>query len=320
MRLHHIQRSSTLKYLKALLLIALLSCPRVAAEKHAPNIVIILVDDMGYGDPGCYNPQSKIPTPHIDSLAREGMRFTDAHSPGPLCHPSRYGLMTGRFAFRTDVSVWPKQPLINDGQVTIASFLKSQGYRTAMVGKWHLGFRENGYDKPLPGGPLDCGFDSYFGMRASTDIPPYFYIRGDCAVRPPTDFIQEEFSGNWSRIQGRRRLEGGIAPGMKLEEVLPRFTSEAVKVVARLKAEMKRIVDAGRSRPVTKNEVLRPYDGPSVSGVDTTTLTGKVMCGYQGWFNCEGDGADLGWTHWARNRRRLFSPGNITVDLWTNAL
>ena len=88
------------------------------------------------------------------------------------------------------------------------------------------------------------------------------------------------------------------------------------KVVSRLKGEMKRIVDTGRSRPPVTNDVLRPYRGPSVSGVDTSTLTGKVMCGYQGWFNCEGDGADLGWTHWARNRNRLFSPGNITVDLW----
>lgn len=94
--------------LKALILLALLSCPSVAAETHAPNIVIILVDDMGYGDPGCYNPKSKIPTPHIDSLACEGMRFTDAHTSGPLCHPSRYGLMTERFVFRTNVSVWPK--------------------------------------------------------------------------------------------------------------------------------------------------------------------------------------------------------------------
>ncbi len=139
--------------------------------------------------------------------------------------------LTGRYPFRTDVTLWPTQPLIAPGQMTIASLAKSQGYRTAMVGKWHVGFREDGYDKRLPGGPLDCGFDSFFGMRASTDIPPYFYIRGDRAVQPPSDSIEEEFSSNWSRIQGRRRLGGGIAPGMKLEEVLPRFTSEAVKVV-----------------------------------------------------------------------------------------
>jgi hypothetical protein len=88
------------------------------------------------------------------------------------------------------------------------------------------------------------------------------------------------------------------------------------EIVAQLKAEMDRSVDTGRSRPIAENDPLRPYRGPSVSGVDTSTLTGKVMCGYQGWFNCEGDGADLGWTHWARNKSRQFAPGNITVDLW----
>ena len=98
----------------------------VAAER--PNIVIILVDDMGYGDAGCYNSQSKIPTPHIDQLAKEGMRFTDAHAPGPLCHLSRYGLLTGRHPFRTDVSVWRRRAVIADGRVTIASLLQSRGY------------------------------------------------------------------------------------------------------------------------------------------------------------------------------------------------
>ena len=169
----------------------------LGAVPAKPNIVVILADDLGYGDPGCYNPQSKIPTPNINSLATAGMRFTDAHAAGPLCHPSRYGLLTGRYPFRTDVSLWPTKPLIEAGQTTLASLLKSQGYQTAMVGKWHLGFEEKGYDKPLKGGPVDCGFDSFFGMRASTDMPPYFYIRGDSAIQEPTGHIEEEFSGNW---------------------------------------------------------------------------------------------------------------------------
>ena len=100
--------------LTALLLAAPAALHAAEAPKpaHKPNILILLADDMGYGDPGCYNPKSKIATPHIDRLAREGMRFIDAHAPGPLCHPSRYGLMTGRYPFRTDISRWPKQPLI----------------------------------------------------------------------------------------------------------------------------------------------------------------------------------------------------------------
>ncbi|MBN1421675.1 MAG: arylsulfatase [Planctomycetes bacterium] len=196
-----------------------------------PNILIIFVDDMGYGDPGCYNPESKIATPNIDRLAREGMRFTDAHAPGAVCHPSRYGLLTGCYPFRTDVSVWPKKPVIEEGRMTIASLLRSHGYRTEMVGKWHLGFRESGYDQPLPGGPVDRGFDTFFGIRASTDIPPYFYIRGDRAVAPPTAHIAANQSEDWSPIQGAFWREGGIAPGLQLKDVLPRFTEEAIQVI-----------------------------------------------------------------------------------------
>lgn len=218
-----------------MLLCALIATKLVSAEH--PNIVVILVDDMGYGDPGCFNPQSKIPTPQIDSIARDGMRFNDAHAPGPLCHMSRYGLLTGRYPFRTEVSRWPKQPLIEPGQMTIASLAKSQGYHTAMVGKWHVGFQENGYDKPLPGGPVDHGFDSFYGIRASTDIPPYFYIRNDRAEEPPSLHVEANNSDGWSPIQGAFWRAGGIAPNLKLEDVLPRFTDEAVQIIQRHAAD-----------------------------------------------------------------------------------
>ncbi|MEY4386440.1 MAG: Arylsulfatase [Verrucomicrobiota bacterium] len=217
----------------ALLLVPLAALHGAEQSKPGskPNILILLADDMGYGDPGCNNPHSKIATPHIDRLAREGLRFTDAHAPGPLCHPSRYGLMTGRYPFRTDISRWPTQPLIEEGQVTIASLLRDQGYRTAMVGKWHLGFREQGYDQPLPGGPVDCGFDSFFGLRASTDISPYFYIRGNRAVTPPTNHVAEQHSEGWTSIQGAFWRGGGIAPDLELKDVLPKLTDEACAVI-----------------------------------------------------------------------------------------
>lgn len=211
------------------LILLLLLFPLTAFAK--PNIVVILVDDMGYGDLKSYNPESKIPTPHLDKLASEGMRFTDAHAPGPLCHMSRYGLMTGRYPFRIEPKEWRTKPLIKKGQRTIASLLKSRGYHTAMVGKWHLGFHENGYDKPLPGGPVDVGFDSFFGIRASTDIPPYFYIRGNKAVFPPINKIEANRSDGWSPIQGAFWRAGGISPGLKLDEVLPRFTNEALRTM-----------------------------------------------------------------------------------------
>ncbi len=126
-------------YVVVLLIIAAVcsSCrnknKQTGGEAH-PNIVIFLVDDMGYGDLGSYNPESKIPTPNIDGLAEEGMRFTNAHAPGAVCHPSRYGLLTGRYPFRANTSIWPDQPVIDEDRMTIASLLGEEGYRTAMVG------------------------------------------------------------------------------------------------------------------------------------------------------------------------------------------
>ncbi len=218
--------------LKALLAgLFAVSLMSAAEARETPNVLIILVDDFGYGDAACYNANSKIPTPHIDRLAREGMRFTDAHAPGPLCHLSRYGLMTGRFPFRANPGQWSKKATIAADRMTVGSLSQSVGYRTAMVGKWHLGFDEDGYDKPLPGGPVDRGFGSYFGIRASTDIPPYFYIRGRKAVAPPTNQIAANNSEGWSPIQGAFWRAGGIAPGLELKDVLPKFTDEAVSVI-----------------------------------------------------------------------------------------
>jgi len=243
-----------------------------SVETKKPNIVFILVDDMGYGDLASYNPQSKIRTPNIDSLADAGLRFTDAHSAGPLCHPSRYGLLTGRYSFRTDVSVWRQKALIDSGQATIASVLKSQNYRTAMVGKWHLGFHEDGYENPLPGGPVDVGFDSYFGIRASTDIPPYFYIRGKHAVMPPSNHIEANNSDGWTRIQGAFWRAGGISPDLKLEEVLPRFTNEAIEVIDNHKGEDKPLF------------LYLAYPAPHTPWLPSEEFAGKSKAGMYGDF------------------------------------
>jgi len=251
-----------------------LTAPAVGAKQ--PNILVILADDMGYGDPGCYNPKSKIATPNIDRLAHEGMRFTDAHAPGPLCHPSRYGLMTGRYPFRTDVSRWPQQPLLEQGRVTIASLLRYQGYHTAMVGKWHLGFREEGYDQPLRGGPADCGFDSFFGLRASTDISPYFYIRGDRAVAPPTGHIAEHHSEGWAPTQGAFWRAGGIAAGLELKDVLPRLTEEACAVIHAQAAK----------KPGVRQPLLLylAFTAPHTPWLPTAEFAGKSGAGMYGDF------------------------------------
>jgi arylsulfatase A len=258
------------------LLVALITTFDSVAAAGIPNIVVILVDDMGYGDPGCFNPKSKIQTPHIDSLARDGMRFTDAHAPGPLCHMSRYGLLTGRYPFRTNVGLWRNQPLIDQNQMTIASLVKSQGFRTAMVGKWHLGFKEDGYDKPLPGGPIDRGFDSYFGIRASTDIPPYFYIRDNQAVAPPTDRIEANVSDGWSPIQGAFWRAGGIAPNLALADVLPRFTNEAVQVIEEHAAS-----DTAKRDPLM---LYLAYPAPHTPWLPDENFAGKSGAGMYGDF------------------------------------
>lgn len=222
-----------------------LASPAQGAEN--PNVVIILADDMGYGDLKTFNPQSKIRTPNLDNLAKRGMCFTDAHSGGSTCIPSRYSLLTGRFSARKG-RFNANSPVIAGNRQTVAGMLQDNGYRTAMVGKWHLGFDrksvmgDNGqqrlefdYGKPLTGGPVDRGFDSFFGMHASLDIQPYFYIKDNAAVMPPTERVGASDSvggkADWNRIQGAFWREGDIAPDFKHAEVTPRFASEACKVI-----------------------------------------------------------------------------------------
>lgn len=213
------------------LLFAALPSHHAPGQSPHPHIVFILADDMGYGDPGCYNPESKAPTPNIDGLARAGMRFTDAHAPASLCVPTRYGLMTGRYPFRGNFSA---RTLIPPGQLTIATLLRRNGYRTAMVGKWHLGFDVGpnpDWSQPMRGGPVDHGFDTYFGIPASLDIPPYYYIRDRRPVAPPSEHVESSNSEGWTKIQGAFWRKGGIAPGFRHEDVLPRIGEEAVKTI-----------------------------------------------------------------------------------------
>jgi len=206
------------------------------AQKR-PNIVFVLADDMGYGDARCYNPDSKVPTPAIDRLAREGIRFTDAHAPAAVCVPTRYGFMTGRYPFRTKLK-WSGGSTIAADRVTLPSILKSAGYRTAMVGKWHLGFDGDPLqdDVELGGGPCDRGFDHYFGIPASLDIPPYYYVRDRRPIEAPTTEVAASATEGWTNIQGAFWRRGGMAPSFRHDGVLPRFTEEAERQIATLAA------------------------------------------------------------------------------------
>ncbi len=201
-------------------------------HRSRPNIVYILADDLGYGDVHYQNPDSKIPTPNLDRLAHRGRRFTDAHSSSSVCSPTRYGLLTGRYAWRTRLKsgvLWPPDdPLIDTDRMTVASLLKSQGYHTACVGKWHLGLgwhlKDDGqidFSKPIDHNPTDLGFDYFFGIPGSLDMDPYCYVRNDHVVEKPTVQVP----------RGKFGRAGLAVEGLEPEHVLPRFTEEAVSVI-----------------------------------------------------------------------------------------
>ena len=179
-------------------LFALMAVADDSAPRTKPNIVVILADDLGYGDVGCYNAESKVPTPNLDRLAREGIRFTDAHSASTVCTPSRYSLMTGRMCFRTGYrggvfSGAGGPSLIEKDRVTLPRMLRDQGYATGCVGKWHIGLTFQTHDgkpvheakvdgnarelarvklidftKPITDGPVHRGFDFFFGELMAT--------------------------------------------------------------------------------------------------------------------------------------------------------
>lgn len=229
--------------------IALLWCDFVNAQSP-PNIVIIMADDLGYGDLGCYGAR-KIATPAVDSIAANGMRFTNAHTASSLCSPSRYSLLSGRYSWRTPlksgVLTWFAKPLIEDGRTTLASMLKRNGYATACIGKWHLGFNwslknndlanadstvYNSWDvntqdyidfsKPLTGGPIDKGFDYFFGISASNNMIPFVYIENNSVTQAPT--IVKEYVYDTDQKSTR-------APNWDLSTIDETLTSKAVHFI-----------------------------------------------------------------------------------------
>jgi arylsulfatase A-like enzyme len=215
----------------------------LAAEPTSkPNIVFLLADDLGYGDVGCYNPQSKIPTPNLDRLAAEGMRFTDAHAPDAVCTPTRYGILTGRYCFRSRLKAgvlapWGA-PLIEDGRLTAPSMLRAQGYATACIGKWHLGFdwpttdgqpasSKSGlanvdFTKPLGRGPITRGFDFFYGCDAP-NFPPYCFIENDHTIGIPNEAAPMSKTG-FNRA-------GPRVPNWELIDILPALTRRAVRYI-----------------------------------------------------------------------------------------
>lgn len=271
--------------MKNLLILSSLIALVGGAQAKQPNILLILADDMGYGDVQALNPKSKIPTPNLNRLAREGMSFTDAHSPSAVCTPTRYGVVTGRYCWRSrlkrGVLNGYSEHLIDPQRETVARFLSRHGYHSAVVGKWHLGMDyarsgegKNNFDfsKPIRNGANTVGFDYSYIIPASLDFPPYFYIRNQRAVMLPT------------MTQGKQGFpaylrEGEIAPNFIMEGALDHLAEQAVGYLRRrsrlaqpfflyfpLTAPHKPVLPHRRFRGKTK---LGPY-GDFVAQVDDT--------------------------------------------------
>jgi len=211
-----------------------------AAAANRPNILFILADDLGYGDVACYNPEAKAPTPHLDALAGQGMRFIDAHSPSTVCTPTRYSLLTGRMAFRTGkggVFTGVGGPcLIEPERLTLGGMLKEQGYTTAMFGKWHIGMtfydkdgkpiNQDGmagvkridYARPATGAPIQRGFDRFYGtVSCPTTDWLYAYVDGDRIPVPPTGLLDKTNLPKHPYANDNRR--GMVAPNFDVEQV-----------------------------------------------------------------------------------------------------
>lgn len=272
---------------KCLGLVAACLLSGTAYAGSSPNIVYILADDLGYGDVSALNPEGKIPTPNMDRLAKEGMVFTDAHSGSAVCTPTRYGVLTGRYAWRTRLASGVLQgadpPLITAERPTVPKLLKAKGYHTAMVGKWHLGWywaKQGGgtvssgdeieqidYTKPISGGPIDIGFDYYFGIVASLDMPPYVYVEDNLptAVADTTKkYIRE----------------GPAASSFDAVNVLPDFTAKAIAYL-----------DARAKEPGTPFFLYMPLNSPHTPIVPSEEWQGKSGLNDYGDFTMQTDAA-----------------------------
>lgn len=271
------------------------SSPAMAAT---PNIVILYADDMGYGDLGVQNPESRIPTPHLDQLAREGLRFTDAHSSSGICTPSRYALLTGRYHWRKFHNIVNSfgPPSFSDEELTLAELLKSRGYRTACIGKWHLGWdwealkkpgvrpQNEGPDpeylatdfdwsRPVPGGPLAHGFDLYFGDDVP-NYPPYAWIENDRLTATPTVPLVVDPPMREGNPECR---PGPMVAGWKLDQVLPELTRRAVNWIGQQR---------GTGQPFF---LYFPWTSPHTPIVPTTEWQGRTAAGGFGDYMAQSD-------------------------------
>ncbi len=233
-----------------LLIFMLLSC-RQEKLSYPPNIIYVLADDLGYGDLGAFNPEGRIKTPHLDQMARQGMIFTDAHTSSSVCTPTRYGILTGRYNWRSplkkSVLSGTSRALIPQDRTTVASFLKSNGYHTAFIGKWHLGwdwalkdssfqntpikdqeiFEKIDFSKKITNGPNGLGFDYAYGHCGSLDMPPYVYVENEKITAQVEKITDRKGDYHWWR-------KGPTADDFDHERVTPHLFDKAETYVTQM--------------------------------------------------------------------------------------
>jgi arylsulfatase A len=291
-----------MKKIKSLTVVAgmiLLVCTTRATEY--PNIVFIMADDMGIGDISALNDQSKIQTPNLDRLIGQGMNFTDAHTASAVCTPTRYGVLTGRYPWRSELKNGVlngySKALIAPELDTVPKLLKRAGYSTAMTGKWHLGFNwsfkegidavhelkpdstilENqvDYTKPFSGGPVDCGFDYFYGMVASPGMSPYTFLENNRVAALPTE-RQAWFGPRDNFPAGKKKdyerkaqmLRPGLkAPGFSSSQVMLRYTEKAVDYIKQQAVSKPFFLYVPYASPHTPVFPRAPFAGTSQAGI-----------------------------------------------------
>lgn len=272
--------------------------------ENRPNIIVIYTDDQGFGDASCLNPEAKFQTPNMDRLANEGIRFTNGHSSDTVCTPSRYGLLTGRYSWRTtmkkSVLVAEHPCLIADGQVTLASLLRDNGYNTAMVGKWHLGMDFPGtpgkrdWSQPVVDMPLDKGFDYFYGVPASMNYGILAWFEGRYAKVPPTLYTAkkkndrhvdyrimppyQDSPAETQKVLRKRGME--VAPDFIDNQCLTRFTDKAIEWMTSKSDEAK------KGKPFF---LYLPYTSPHYPVCPLPEFWGQGQCGAYGEFVIETD-------------------------------
>ena len=313
-----------------------------ASESTAvrPNIIIVYTDDQGFGDASCLNPEAKFQTPHIDRLAQEGISFTNAHSSDAVCTPSRYGLLTGRYSWRTHLKKGVFQAeracLIADGRMTIASLLRDDGYATAMVGKWHLGMEfpgepgERDWSQPVTDMPLDKGFDYFFGIPASLNYGILAWFEGRHAAVPPTLFtnkkpnerhvdyrIMPPYQDSPDATEAAIGKPGWeIAPDFIDNQCLTRFTDKAIEWMQQHTA----------AQPDQPFFLYLPYTSPHYPVCPLPEFEGQGACGAYGEFVIETDYhlgrilAFLEQSHIDDNTMIIFSSDNGPESSWRSRI